>query len=130
MREKLIELLDKAKSGYEDYLAEKDRKMRMAKTDADFEAEANTIEIRHSFYARELITNGVTVQGWIPVSERLPEDRGDVLVTLALFGERMRPQIGWYNEVASIWYIIEEDRCFTSNEVTHWMPLPTPPKED
>lgn len=124
MREKLIELLDKAKSGYEDYLAEKDRKMRMAKTDADFEAEANTIEIRHSFYARELITNGVTVQQWVPVSVRLPEEHGEYIVV-----------IKGTNRATTLLYhpIGGTGRCpgsLAPYPVTHWMPLPEPPKEN
>ena len=65
-----------------------------------------------------LIANGVTVQRWIPVTERLPEentavivatDRGDAFQCLYAYD-------GW-----DLWegHIIN---------ITHWMPLPDPPK--
>ena len=62
MTDKLIDLLDTARYKYQEYEAEKDHRMRTAKTEAEFDAEANTYETRHSFYARELRNNGVTVQ--------------------------------------------------------------------
>ena len=62
LKEKLVELLDTARYKYYGYEAAKDHRMRTAKTEAEFDAEASTYEIRHSFYARELIAHGVTVQ--------------------------------------------------------------------
>ena len=75
-----------------------------------------------------LIANGVTVQQWIPVTERLPEGRCDVLVLRIWWGERKPTQIGWYNEVARNWYLLTEDGYIVCDKVTHWMPLPQPPK--
>jgi hypothetical protein len=70
--------------------------------------------------ADHLIANGVTFQQWIPVTERLPENDDDVLVyawdiMLARYrtGDRK-----WHAD----WF------PFGDGEVTHWMPLPTPPK--
>ena len=67
---------------------------------------------------------------WIPVTERLPNGRYDVLVSRTWWNERKTPTIGWYNEVAKKWYIITEDGYRVNDKVTHWMPLPEPPKED
>ena len=74
------------------------------------------------YYAEEiadkLIANGVTIQKWIPVTERLPEYGQRVL---AYSGKVFKPSVFWYifySENYSIW----------KDEVTHWMPLPKPPK--
>ena len=61
---------------------------------------------------------------WIPVSERLPEVETDVLVYNDAGGMPTVDvdSMGHYEYVdASFWY-----RC---QNVTHWMPLPEPPKE-
>lgn len=60
---------------------------------------------------------------WIPVSERLPEVKTDVLVYNDAGGMPMVDvdSMGHYEYVdASFWY--------RSQNVTHWMPLPCPPK--
>lgn len=51
---------------------------------------------------------------WIPVTERLPEK-----------GE---PVVGWSAPLADLTITCAED--FYSDGITHWMPLPEPPKED
>ncbi len=70
---------------------------------------------------------------WIPVSERLPEKRGDYLVTqkavftdyvyrnIAVFTDKKRP--GWY-KYDSEWGYYEIDG------VVAWMPLPEPYKAE
>lgn len=80
--------------------------------------------------ADHLIANGVTVQRWIPVSERLPEeDAGKVLVAKQYRGYK-------YIDIGEI---IGGVACCYSDEfainrrehiLTHWMPLPEPPKEN
>ena len=79
--------------------------------------------------AKDFVSNGVTVQKWIPVSERLPEN--DLLVltctrdlktgmsivkvdrcTLTVSGDRM-----WLNDYTR-WKQV----------VTHWLPLPELPE--
>ncbi len=65
---------------------------------------------------------------WIPVAERLPENRDDVLVCRTWWNETRNPQIGWYNDVSQEWQILDSDGYYPCKKVTHWMPLPTPPK--
>ncbi|MBR5202681.1 MAG: DUF551 domain-containing protein [Clostridia bacterium] len=60
---------------------------------------------------------------WISVKDRLPEEGIDVLVydddTDMFF-------IAWYDETLDKWLNADNGRLFG---VTHWMPLPNPPKE-
>ena len=81
-----------------------------------------------------LIDNGVTVQKWIPVSERLPAYNVDVLVyrpTMAL-KVFISSYEGYYGEDDNEWYEgwsrYGKDMAGTS-VVTHWLPLPELPKE-
>ena len=76
--------------------------------------------------ADHLIANGVTIQKWIPVSERLPEDDSDVLAYLRIGEEgRIYPA----NYAKGMWF----DCIFNTSATettTHWLPLPEPPKGD
>ena len=73
-----------------------------------------------------LIAHGITLQEWISVDDRLPEVGGYV-VCIAKRNpfSRFMPMVarieknGWVNPITEQ-YI---------SEVTHWMPLPEPPKE-
>ena len=75
--------------------------------------------------AADYISNGVTVQEWISVKDRLPE-AGGYAVCIAKRNpfSRFMPMVaiikknGWVNPITEQ-YI---------SEVTHWMPLPDPPK--
>ena len=53
---------------------------------------------------------------WIPVTERLPEEDGDYLV-----------YCGEYDGICVLYYKKGKWRS-KWKEVTHWMPLPEPPK--
>ena len=64
-----------------------------------------------------LITRGVTVQEWISVEDRLPE-QGEEAICIAADGDMM---IGKYTEWG--WMF----PCYFE-ELTHWMPLPEPPR--
>lgn len=72
-----------------------------------------------------LIANNVTVQEWIPVSERLPNPFVSVLVQMP--GEKPCPTVreGFITR-DGIWHSALYDR--EPDEVTHWMPMPQPPK--
>ena len=90
---------------------------------------------------RSAIANGVTVQKWIPVTERLPDKDGKYLVCRRLYGSWWRETLnfakdarkvskydfhrGWKN----VWYWYDSEwGHLTMDDVTHWMPLPQPPK--
>ena len=117
-----------------------------------------------------LIANGVTVQEWIPVTERLPEDGEAVLIWsggchVATFekgiteeerrqmknGELPDPEeTGWTlstgyfttkrsgtytradvfgnNKVPYCWNGVNSPMNWFGQDVTHWMPMPQPPK--
>jgi hypothetical protein len=72
--------------------------------------------------ADHLIANGVTIQKWIPVTERLPEVETPVL-TYRETGQNV--ELLWQRGCQKRWDYDE----FTPCPVTHWMPLPEPPKE-
>lgn len=66
-------------------------------------------------------------QRWIPVTERLPEDRSNVLV-VAYWHERWGVYMGWCAPERAEWcvHIGIGDRDDVA--VTHWMPLPAAPE--
>ena len=72
--------------------------------------------------ADHLIANGVTVQEWIPVTERLPGVTGTYIVAnkAGVFpGEYVLEMNKWFGGFGEV-----------RTPVTHWMPLPEPPKEE
>ncbi len=74
---------------------------------------------------------------WISVKDRLPEDKVEVLFYEKWCGV---PGVGYYSEKCEDWnadtefveaygnsYVLS---TIESEDVTHWMPLPDPPKEE
>ena len=114
MREKLIELIGQV----QDFGC-----------DVSDVVEINYIE--DSTLADHLIANGVTIQKWIPVTERLPEDAEKVLVlTKCTIGKD--DYTSWlvrYNRKKGAFYDYDSEwGNIKIPNVTHWMPLPEPPK--
>ena len=83
--------------------------------------------------ADHLIANGVTVQGdkdinvptkWISVTERLPEEKVDCFVNYQ--------HAYCYNDdywaIGICFYDGEKFQLNPAYKVTHWMPIPRPPK--
>lgn len=66
---------------------------------------------------------------WIPVEERLPEDRSDVLV-VAYWHERWGAYMGWCAPKRAAWSVHVGIGDRSDIAVTHWMPLPEPPEEE
>jgi hypothetical protein len=110
VREQLVELLNKANSS-------------CVGTDC-FEGCKfyNENDCMYKLMADVMIAHGVTVQEWIPVSEKLPKDGNKVIVysyengdfhTAELDGKLWHLDCGWLLDV---------------DDFTHWMPLPKPPK--
>lgn len=67
------------------------------------------------------------VPRWIPVEERLPEDRSDVLV-VAYWHERWGVYMGWCAPERAAWSVRIGIGNRSDIAVTHWMPLPEPPE--
>ena len=104
VREKLVELLRNAKAA-----------MKSENLSCDI--------ARNMFVADFMIANGVTVQEWIPVTERLPENIANRVLVVC---ERSNGVFYAHYE-KPFWINLETDKPFIST-VTHWMPLPHPPK--
>ncbi len=68
-----------------------------------------------------LIANGVTVQEWISVKDRLPEENG-IYLTL---NKKRQYEFHIFKTGKRMWQGIWEE-----DGVTHWMPLPQPPKRE
>jgi hypothetical protein len=115
MREKLIELLDDIQRCGEDFDDYEIYGMRLPNS------------VSNDDVADHLIANGVTIQKWIPVTERLPEDNERVLVYHDDGMIRFGINKGGFADVVSTHYLQNNHRTWFSR-VTHWMPLPEPPK--
>ena len=127
MREKLIELV---KQGYNKYF------------------NPNWALDFFALIADHLIANGVTIDKdnnvpskWIPVTERLPEEDGYYLVfqkgfliagirTLQFTKDgRKVDKYDFHRGWKNVWYRYDSEwGHLTIDDVTHWMPLPEPPK--
>lgn len=92
--------------------------------------------------ADHLIANGVTLNEWVSVEERLPDKDGDYLaIERVSVGRSMVSVVGFVQKGESaskvdlqgernVWYLIDSEwGYFSIDSVTHWMPLPELPKE-
>lgn len=81
--------------------------------------------------ADHLIDNGVTVQEWISVKDRLPNLDEAVLVLAEYLHIKTNYYEAWSlfkcESGETIW-VDKYGDGHNLTEVTHWMPLPTPPK--
>ena len=117
MREKLIELLD-------DFAYDLSKYVSQSKY---------FIVDNHMELADHLIANGVTIQKWIPVTDRLPDNKEHDWVLAQVVednGYTHLPKVMEYRQALNDWY--EETYGWLSSHnglfvVTHWMPLPEPP---
>jgi hypothetical protein len=84
------------------------------------EAGELSVRVDAEAFADFLIANGVTIQQWIPVTERLPEETGwyRVCHKSKLISDRY-----FYSDSP------EAFARFGSDPVTHWKPIEEPPKE-
>ena len=74
--------------------------------------------------ADDLISSGVTVQEWISVKERLPEEKVNCIVHY----KHAYCDNDDYWAIGMCFYDGEKFRADPAYKVTHWMPLPVPPK--
>lgn len=92
--------------------------------------------------ACSLIANGVTVNEWRPASEP-PKEDGSYLVSLTSFSGKHTWQdvCKFANNLEKVdafdfkgikragWYSYKDGDYYEIDDITHWMPLPQPPKE-
>ena len=78
----------------------------------------------YEFIADFLIHSGVTVQEWISVDERLPEEKVNCIVHY----KHAYCDNDDYWAIGICFYDGEKFQMDWSYKVTHWMPLPQPPK--
>lgn len=71
----------------------------------------------------------VKTMNWISVKDRLPENTDDVLV----IGDGWDGMNWWriYFMEDNVWFTIDGDEVNKASQlkITHWMPLPEPPKK-
>ena len=81
-----------------------------------------------------LLDSGVTVQEWISVKDRLPDNKEHDWVLAQVVednGYMHIPKVMEYRQLRNDWFeetygwLSEHNGLFS---VTHWMPLPNPPK--
>ena len=101
VREKLVELLRNAKAA-----------MKSENLSCDI--------ARNMFVVDFMMSNGVTVQEWISVDDRLPENIANRVLVVC---ERSNGVFYAHYE-KPFWINLETDKPFIST-VTHWMPLPS-----
>ena len=101
VREKLVEIVNKA---------------------AYSSLPSNTEDFHLNMFVTNLLAHGVTVQEWISVKDRLPEDDSPVLVYKSRYSEAYGNM-----ETAYYWNQRRWMGC-VGETVTHWMPMPKPPK--
>ena len=76
-------------------------------------------------FADHLIANGVTMQEWISVDDRLPEEKVNCIVHY----KHAYCDNDDYWAIGICFYDGEKFQIGLAYKVTHWMPLPQPPKE-
>jgi hypothetical protein len=87
--------------------------------------------------ADHLIANGVTVQEWISVKDRLPIEEAkayeqewceEYCEFLVMIERGLLPNTLYYDLENNEWFIINTALERETYKVTHWMPFPQPPK--
>lgn len=114
VREKLVELL------FDSLCRHIDKSCKLAENIAD-----------------DLIRNGVTVQEWVSVKDRLPDENGRYLAVK----ERIAPDKlgGNRTDIIILRFFVDDGFKIPTHipdwinkeineEVTHWMPIPKPPE--
>ena len=77
-----------------------------------------------TYLADYLVKNGVTVQEWISVDDRFPEEKANCIV----YYQHAYCDNDGYWAIGFCYYDGEKFKFYPAYKVTHWMPLPHPPK--
>ena len=85
----------------------------------------------HSYYANKLteilkLTEQYS-NGWIPCSERLPEDDSICIVTVEYPNNKTMVDYGWFDRKRVCWFVGMQE--FRTSNILAWQPLPEPFKE-
>ena len=73
----------------------------------------------------ELLQKTQQLPRWIPVTERLPEERTEVIAVTTEYDVYI---CDFISSVKQFWTIPGDDLHI--DDITHWMPLQEPPKEE
>ena len=65
--------------------------------------------------------------GWIPCSERLPEDDSICIVTVEYPNNEIVVDYGWFDRNGVCWFVGMQE--FRTSNILAWQPLPEPFKE-
>ena len=76
------------------------------------------------YLADYLVSNGVTVQDWVSVKERLPKEKVNCIVHY----KHAYCDNDDYWAIGTCFYDGEKFQLYPAYKVTHWMPIPQPPK--
>ena len=106
VKEKLVELLQNAKAA-----------MKSENLSCDI--------ARNMFVVDFMMANGVTVQEWISVDDRLPEEKVNCIVHY----KHAYCNNDGYWAIGFCFYDGEKFQFDQAYKVTHWMLIPQPPKE-
>ena len=125
IREELIKRLSEVKEKRDHVITETRKQYWIGSEDA-YRTALELVE-------RPLPSGEQTEQGWIPVSERLPDDYDNYLVTVVGF----IPYIAYFDfhnkkfTPARAYHITQEERpnLIYLERIAFWMPLPPPPKQ-
>ena len=80
--------------------------------------------------AYEAGNSPVTPDGWISCSERIPDDKQYVWCWGKSYGWTECDTFeGYYDWSRNKWWAVTDNGEEPASKVTHWMPLPEPPKE-
>ena len=77
-----------------------------------------------TYLADYLVKNGVTVQEWISVDDRFPEEKANCIV----YYQHAYCDNDGYWAIGICFNDGEKFQINPAYKVTHWMPLPEPPK--
>jgi len=72
----------------------------------------------------------VSVEDGLPEVENVPFNDSAYVLCGVLGSDNSKTFVGWYNHKEKIWRVAHYFSTSESAEVTHWQPLPHPPKED
>ena len=65
------------------------------------------------------------VNQWISCKDKMPDDGVNVLI----YAGNHMIMLAWYDKDMEYFYICDSDYKYNPLDVTHWQPLPEPPKE-